>query len=279
MLRFSLTLFLVACSADVDYSGTEYQCQDGVTCPEGSDCVDGRCLIDPGPRPMVAIPESTFTMGCEPDGAIECEEDAASPHLVTLSAFDIDSTEVTQLDYWRCVSDGACSAPASFNPGDEPDLPVVLVSWQAALDFCAWTGKRLPTEAEWELVARGEAGATYPWGEDAPDCGLAHFSDCAPAARVPVSQPGGDTTPLGVRGMAGNVSEWVVDWYDPEYYAASPALDPGGPASGLERVVRGAAFNDGVDELPGWRREGDTPTEADDDTGIRCARSAAQRQR
>jgi eukaryotic-like serine/threonine-protein kinase len=267
-----LVLGLSACTAAVDYDGTSYQCRDGETCPDGYDCVDEQCLIDPGPAAMIDVPESSFTMGCDAAGKAVCEEDAAPPHLVTVSAFAIDPTEVSQLDFWRCVEDGACAAPAEFHPGAQPFFPVTRVSWDHAAGFCAWAGKRLPSEAEWELAARGVAGGTYPWGEDPPDCDRAQFEGCSPEQPVPVDQPAGDASPFGLLGMAGNVAEWVADWYDPAYYADSPARDPTGPETGSERVVRGASFNDAADELVTWKREGDEPTDADDDTGFRCAR-------
>jgi formylglycine-generating enzyme required for sulfatase activity len=275
MLRaapLALALLPLACTADVSYDGTEYNCLDGETCPDGMECVDRHCLVDPGPRPMVAVPRTTFTMGCGADSPAPCEEEARPAHDVTVSSFEIDPTEVTQLDYWRCVDDGSCAAPSPFDPGVQPDLPVIHVAWEAARAFCAWAGKRLPTEAEWELAARGSRSATYPWGDEAPDCAHAQFSDCAPHRLVPVGEPPGDVSLFGVFGLAGNVAEWVADWYDPAYYTASPDADPTGPASGLERVVRGASFNDTVDELAAWERSGDAPTDLDDDTGFRCAR-------
>ncbi|HTE50809.1 MAG TPA: SUMF1/EgtB/PvdO family nonheme iron enzyme [Kofleriaceae bacterium] len=266
-----------ACTAEVDYDGTEYRCTDGVTCPDGSECIDQHCLVDPGPRAMIAVPETSFVMGCDPADVPACDEDSAPAHEVTVSAFELDPTEVSQLDYWRCVDDGACAAPGTFTPGESPDLPVTLISWDDADGFCAWAGKRLATEAEWEVAARGAAGATFPWGEEPPACDLAQFSGCAPEQPIAVGTPVGDASSFGISGLAGNVAEWVGDWYGAEYYAESPARDPTGPTSGTERVVRGASFNDTADELPSWQREGDEPIEIDDDTGARCARSAAPR--
>jgi formylglycine-generating enzyme required for sulfatase activity len=266
-------LLLAACAAEVDYGGTEYQCLDGQTCPDGTMCVDQRCIsVDVEPRPMIAIPETSFVMGCEVDEDSGCEETDGPPHTVTLSAFEIDATEVTQLDYWFCVADAACSEPAVFDPAGQPMVPAAYISWDAATTFCEWAGKRLPTEAEWELAARGAGSATYPWGEDPPDCERAHFATCAPARPVPVDDRPGDTSAFGLLGMAGNVAEWVSDWFDPKYYAASPGRDPAGPASGTERVVRGGSYNDGAEELAAWQREGDDPIDMDEDTGVRCAR-------
>jgi formylglycine-generating enzyme required for sulfatase activity len=267
-------LFLpLGCIPSVDYSGTQYRCFDGMTCPEGGECIDEYCVLDPGPLPMVTIPESTFTMGCDANQT-GCEENAAPRHPVTVSEFQIDATEVNQVDYWRCVVAGACTEPVQFDPGRRPFVPATHVNWDEALAYCNWKEKRLPSEAEWELAARGEEGTTYPWGEAAPDCDLAQYADCAPRQTVPVGQPVGDSSAFGLLGMAGNVAEWVADWYDENYYADSPERDPTGPGPSediTERVVRGASFNDDAEELATWKREGDLPTDLDDDTGFRCA--------
>jgi formylglycine-generating enzyme required for sulfatase activity len=267
-----VALFAAACAAEVDYGGTRYRCDDGVTCPEGSECVGGRCLVVPPPRDMVAVPETTFVMGCDPEERADCNEESAPAREVTVSAFELDPTEVSQLDYWRCVADGECAEPSVFTPGDQPELPVTMLDWAAADRYCAWAGKRLPTEAEWEAAARGPDASTYPWGEDTPDCERAQFAGCPPDAVVPVGTPPGDLSAAGMSGMAGNVSEWTADWYDPAYYADGPTVDPPGPPSGAERAMRGGSWNDSADELVAWDREGEAPAEADDDVGVRCAR-------
>jgi formylglycine-generating enzyme required for sulfatase activity len=304
LLVLASALALAACVPAVDYGGTDYMCLDGVTCPEGYTCVDERCVIGGGgdgdddagggdgddpdagddeddedagedvePGELVSVPEITFFMGCEDSGEGDgCPSDASPEHEVTVSAFEIEETEVTQAAYAACVDAGACEPPSAFDPGVEPDVPVTAVSWYDAVDYCEWIDRRLPTEAEWEAAARGSFDRTYPWGEDEPDCDYAHYDACSPARTIAAGQPDGDVTPLGVRGLAGNVSEWVQDWYSGSYYDESPDEDPTGPDDGGERVIRGASYDVEEQDLPAWMRDQDPPQEQDVEVGFRCAR-------
>ena len=303
----TLAFLLAACMPSVDYDGTDYMCLDGQTCPDGYTCVDQRCVSGGGgdgggddadggggggadgnetdpdagdddddwePGELVSIPETTFIMGCEDVGDDDgCSGDADPEHEVTVSAFEIEETEVTQGDYAECVDAGECEPPAAFDPGVEPDVPVTGVTWSEAVEYCKWIERRLPTEAEWEAAARGSAGRTYPWGEDDPDCDYAHYDACSPARTIDAGEPDGDLTPLGVRGLAGNVSEWVYDFYSSSYYDVSPDEDPIGPGSGSERVYRGASYDEEEAGLTAWTRDADPPSERDVELGFRCARS------
>lgn len=263
---------MTGCWPSVDYGDTSYQCNDGVSCPGGFLCVEDRCVADPGPPDMVDVGDVTFTMGCTPDQEPYCPDDAQPAHQVTLTAFSIDQTETTQLDYWKCVSDGACDEPDRFDPADESSEPITRVSWFDAEDYCAWAGKRLPSEAEWELMARGTNGAPYPWGSGEPTCQLAHYGGCSPDGPADVGTTPGDVAPLGADDLAGNVSEWTGDWYSGGYYAISPPEDPGGPGGGFERVVRGGNFDDDSWAVVGWRRDSRAPDDGGHAIGFRCAR-------
>lgn len=194
---------------------------------------------------LVYIPAGDFIMGAD-DSDIDHEK---PKHTVYLDAFWIDQDQVTNAMYASCVNSGGCK----YNVSDETNPrfkdpafathPVVYVFWQDAVDYCTWAGGRLPTEAEWEKAARGENGGTYPWGENPPDPGLANNKMAVGDTRPVGSYPNGASV-YGVEDMGSNVREWVSDWYDPNYYSVSPRENPQGPASGEEKVLKGAAFGD-----------------------------------
>jgi formylglycine-generating enzyme required for sulfatase activity len=219
------------------------------------------------PMEEILIPAGSFQMGCDSSnpgagGTIplpvgSCPGDEQPLHTVTLSAYSIDKYEVTNARYQACVAAGGCTAPGSVNSSMRipyygtstyADYPVIYVNWRQASAFCAWAGGRLPTEAEWEKAARGSSDTrVYPWGNSAPDCTKLNYSGCVGDTSRVGSYPSG-ASPYGVMDMAGNVWEWVNDWYDGNYYSVSPGVNPQGPATGWGRVLRGGSWHlsDGV---------------------------------
>lgn len=177
-------------------------------------------------------------------------------HTVELDAYWIDQTEVTNSMYALCVQAGACQPPGHTNSDtrtsyyDNPehkDFPVIYTSWFDAEDYCTWAGRRLPSEAEWEKAARGTTEQVYPWGDMPADETLLSFNipgnDTNAVGKLPLA-----ASPFGALDMAGNVWEWVSDWYQSDYYAQSPINNPQGPPSGDYRVIRGGSFhnNEGI---------------------------------
>jgi formylglycine-generating enzyme required for sulfatase activity len=220
---------------------------------------------------MVTVDAGTWMMGCNQAADSQCITDELPYHAVTISRFEIDETEVTQSAYSVCVDDGACTPPSdSYDPAATPELPIVYVDWDQATAFCRYAHERLPTEAEWELAARGPDGRTYPWGDAAPDCDLANLAGCGDAIEPVGTHPAGASY-YGALDMAGNVMEWVADYYDAAYYATSPPSDPQGPTTGTQRTKRGGSFlGDSQTVRVSYRAEGFPVGLAN--LGFRCAR-------
>jgi formylglycine-generating enzyme required for sulfatase activity len=218
---------------------------------------------------LVYVPAGEFKMGDEVGS-----EDELPAHVVNLKAFWIDQTEVTNAMYAACIAAEGCSplAGSSADLSANPDFPVQGAAWQEATAYCAWAGRRLPTEAEWEKAARGTDGRLFPWGDEAPTENLTNFAQLHAGIVAVGSFPAG-ASPYGALDMAGNVYEWVVDWYGEDYYANSPAENPTGPESGIQRVLRGGAWNSRADNLRSANRFWGFPGRNDFD-GFRCAMDA-----
>ncbi len=206
-------------------------------------------------------------------------------HTVYLDAFWIDKTEVTVAMFQQFVEQTgnqtdaekegfgiACPNTREKCQGDKKganwrfplgteeteaisDHPVGQVSWNDALAYCQWAGRRLPTEAEWEKAARGTDGRIYPWGNQPVAANLLNYadknndaswadktSDDGYALEAPVGSYPAGASPYGALDMAGNVWEWVADWYDEQYYQNSPDRNPTGPATGFQRGLRGGEW-------------------------------------
>lgn len=226
---------------------------------------------DPAHEDMVAVPAGAFQMGCHMATDPSCEPDEVPYHVVQLAAFQIDRTEVTQRAYQDCVAAGACTKPAAgFDPTATPEQPVSSVSWFQADAYCTWAGKHLPTEAQWEKAARGTDDRVYPWGNAAPTCDLANFKDCGELVQDVAMHPSG-ASPYGALDMAGNVAEWVADWYAADYYTTSAADDPPGPTDGTNKVTRGGDFSRSAIDIRVVVRREPPPGDVEAEKGFRCA--------
>jgi formylglycine-generating enzyme required for sulfatase activity len=261
---------------------------------------------------MVYVPQGNFQMGSD-DGT-----DYEKPmHTVWLDAFWIDKTEVTNTQFeefvrqsnyqtdaevagWSYVYDMASTkwlkvsganwrhprGPSSNLDGLE-NHPVTYISWNDALAYCRWAGRRLPSEAEWEKAARGTDSRIYPWGNQRPDQYLLNFADKnislawadknmddGYAFTSPVGNYPQGVSPYGALDMAGNVWEWVNDWYDPNYYQQQTFWsNPAGPSVKSGRVLRGGSWADSANVTRSSFRLAYYPMDWYAFYGFRCAES------
>jgi iron(II)-dependent oxidoreductase len=213
---------------------------------------------------MILLPGGKFIMG---DEAGDLDEKPV--HEIDIDSFYIDSHEVTVKQYKKFIEDKKHPKPAFWQPElDKPDDPVVGVSWQDAVDYALWAGKRLPTEAEWEYAARGgKLKGKYPWG----DAAFAAFANYRSFGLLPVRSLKPNT--YGIHDMIGNVWEWCADWYDSDYYSSSSSKNPKGPGIGTHKVLRGGAWYCDEREVRAGNRYYALPDAKSYNVGFRCVKS------
>ena len=284
------------CDESQEYVLASRSCSAPCASTERRDMQSGRCASAPpssGPSPepagailgpppegcpegTIAIPPGRFFMGTNafPD---EWLGGPRPVHLVTLSGFCIDRTEVTVREFEACVQAGACSeaVPHAEVPGcnsgasDRSEHPANCVDWVQAQAYCTWRGGGLPTEAEWEYAARGVDGRIHIWGDSEPPTELCWTRDALTATTCVSGSRRQDTSPFGVVDMAGNVAEWTGDWWTPQYDTRI-GLDPRGSTSGEDRVLRGSPFTGPVTRLVAAARLNANPSTAAEGFGVRC---------
>jgi sulfatase modifying factor 1 len=227
--------------------------------------------------PMVLVPAGEFTMGSD-----EGDDDEQPVHRVVLDSFYLDTFEVTNGRFAKFVAAIQSEPPWGFADQETPvvdaERPVRWVNWLEATGYCLWAGKRLPTEAEWEKAARGTDGRTYPWGNEPPTAAHAVFGLKEGAETVaPTGNRDLGRSPYGVHDLAGNLYEWVTDWYDDAFYATPPTRNPRGPGAGTTKGQRGGSYINSPYRLrSAFRTKGD-PTEHDPHVGFRCAQDVPMR--
>jgi formylglycine-generating enzyme required for sulfatase activity len=284
-LQSSVTLLAIS-SIPTDVSGAGECTKTGQTMVSP---IDGATLV--------CVPAGEFLMGAAEDDPF-AKDDEKPQHKVYLDAYWIDRAEVTNVNFGKCIAAGVCHPkqydktattfiPYPIHP-DYQDYPALLYEFEPAADYCQWAGRQLPTEAQWEKAARGTQALLYPWGNDLLDCTRANYYACniitnddSTAPRCGYSKyckttQVGDyltgASPYGALNMAGNVWEWVADWYQPDYYANSPKNNPSGPTDGDHRVIRGGGAKSLSQELRTTNRASGAPEHfMDGQMGFRCA--------
>ena len=252
--------------------------EEGSTVPAESTSSEAEGVSEEVPvkEEMVKIPAGPFIRGTDVGGF-----DERPPREIFLDEFLIDRYEVTNHQYaeFAAATGHRKAGPPSryaknVSKMRGPNQPVVYVSWDDAQTYCQWKGKRLPTEAEWEKAMRGSDGRLWPWGnvEQAQGANWARVSD-GYEATAPVGTFTTDASPYGVMDGAGNIMEWVEDWYLEGYYQESSDRNPKTPDHGVYRVLRGGAYTTTGGDLRITSRSKMVPDFRDETIGFRCATS------
>lgn len=235
----------------------------------------------------VAIPEGQYMQGCNVAVDTQCTAAEYPYHHAVVPAFTIDKYEVTVLAYWACLYMGGCTTPTgtaaecNYGKTGKDYFPVNCVNWDQARQYCAWSGKRLCTESEWEKASRGLDGRKFPWGNLDATCTVAVMYETTPGCgtggtMMVTAKPAG-ASPYGVQNMSGNVAEWVEDDYHANYTGA-PLTGVAWVASPrtTSRVTRGGGFAFGDGDVIGNLRSSDRTataiTSVSADLGIRCCK-------
>ncbi len=253
------------------------------------------------PSPMVTVPEGWFLIGTnlkrgdtrhDSFGLATQFDDTEQPQRrLWLDAFAIDRDEISLAEFLAFLQAQRQAPP---DPLQRliwrvitvhllPDYilaswPALYVTWSEADELCRSRGKRLPTEAEWEKAARGTDGRLFPWGSKAPAPGVAvfgqhHVHEIPIVAAVNSGEEG--QSPYGARHMAGNIAEWVQDWFGIDYYVIMPERNPRGPTAGRYKSVRGGSWKSNPSLLRSATRNGAVPDQRASTIGFRCAKLAS----
>jgi formylglycine-generating enzyme required for sulfatase activity len=229
------------------------------------------------PAPSAMIPAGEFWMGID---GLQGLDDERPRHLVMLDAYAMDVHEVTVGRYSTFLKKSGRMPPLfwdTVDPNEHADRPVIGVDWEDANAYCRWVGKRLPTEAEWEHAARGTDERRYPWGNQTPTSEFANYGLGARFSYgqtlMPVGHYDKGKSPYGLHDMAGNVWEWVQDWYGANYYEISDKHNPPGPEEGQFKVLRGGSWSELPKYLLTYGRFKLPPNTRNSYIGFRCAQS------
>lgn len=242
---------------------------------------------------MVYIPPGEFLMGSS-DQDIQhfrqlfplrnpaAFEDERPQRIVSLDGYYIDRLEVTNTRFKKFLSETGYVARSYLDrlPFNGPELPAVVLQWEDAVAYANWAGKRLPSEAEWEKAARGAEGRIWPWGDEWDPKKLSGNDGTGAIDGYPQAAPVGSfpqgASPYGVLDMAGNVWEWVADWYEADYYGEAPDENPKGPDTGDGHVLRGGGWAESLDFTRCANRQGGNPGSIL--RGFRCAMDVPSQQ-
>jgi len=263
---------------------------EGSPCETDSVCDAAlQCKVKPDglPAGFVYVPAGVFKMGCTDAKACnaDCMFDDKPVRAISLSSYAIQETEVTVVQFEECVSAGSCASHddlgvatstwVKYQQGASGLRPINSLNYGGAKAYCAFAGARLCTEAEWEKAARGADERCYPWGNASPDCSLATMKnafDSLGCGTGFVRDVGTDTlageSAYGAYDMAGNVVEWVSDWYDT--YDPGELDNPAGPVSGEKRILRGGSYSSGPNDLTSYARWPVLEGSASSTNGVRC---------